>query len=168
MSDTMTTQEIKKREIGYGLRDPFEGERTDLVEQEGEQDGCGEAEDELETANDQRVLDRLDGERIGEERFEMLETDPGAGEEPLRNPVILEGDNDAIHGNVHEDNQPDDSRQHHRLQRDLRFEPFDALPRSAARRSIDERLFVPYDEQHLLESVSSISHSFHLAALMMK
>ena len=84
------------------------------------QDGRGEAEEQAQEAQEDGVAEHALAVDGLEEDLEVLQADPWSLHDGLkaarRTLVVLEGDDDAVHGHILEHQEEQDARDHHQMQ----------------------------------------------------
>ena len=98
--------------IGDRLHGPLEFAVLDLVEKKSEQDGCRESEHDGEQGNNEGIADQAAEIRIGKEPLKpsVPRIHPGAALNASCRLVVLESDNQAVHGLVAEQGEVDQNR----------------------------------------------------------
>ena len=96
--------------------------QVQLVEQQGQNNRRREAERQLQKADTQRVLDRDPELRRIDELVEVLHAGPRASEDAQIELIVLEGQHNAAHGRIAENNQPDKARQNEQIQHPVAFD----------------------------------------------
>ncbi|GBF75012.1 hypothetical protein PA598K_03390 [Paenibacillus sp. 598K] len=91
------------RDVQHGLRQPFEPDHLQLIEQDRQEQRRRERDDQIEEIEHQRVAKREVKVPHAEHFPERLEADPFAAKYPLKEIKVLEGYLNAIHRTVSED-----------------------------------------------------------------
>jgi len=103
------------RQVRHRLDEALEGVPPQLVDQEGEDDRRGEAEDDLEDADGEGVEHEAPEVDAREEVLEVLKAYPLAPEDALYGIEVLERDDRAVHRAVMEHEVVEEDRQEHEV-----------------------------------------------------
>ncbi len=98
------------RKVGNGLDDLLVADVVNLVQEQGEQYRCREREQDPEQADDHGVAEHPIEQRTAEQPLEVMEPRPGAPQDAIHHPVVLEGDEHAVHRLVVKEDEVDDRR----------------------------------------------------------
>src|SRR4051794_36511237 len=91
------------REIDHALNEAPRARLDDAVQQQRQADRGGEVQHQLQQSEDQRVAHSRPEVRVGKQSDEVLEPNPGAGEEPEKWQIALESYDVAEEWQVVED-----------------------------------------------------------------
>ncbi|MNL66010.1 hypothetical protein D3C87_1904170 [compost metagenome] len=80
------------RQVKQALHHPFGQHVPDFIEQHRQNDGSGEAENQLVESDDGRISQYIVEILVREQKGKVVEADPLASYDPLHNLIILEGD----------------------------------------------------------------------------
>ena len=105
------------RQVGDRLHGPLEGGALNLVEDQGQDDGCRETEDELQHADDDGVAEQPDEIRVFEELAKVVEAVPWTAQYALGVSVVHERDADSVDGDVAKDDQDHQRREEQQVER---------------------------------------------------
>ena len=103
------------REIGDTLHQLLEAHVVHGVQQQRQQDRRRESEGDAIGADDERVLQHAQEEIAAEQPLEVLQADPRTAHDAVHHPVVLEGDEGAVHGPVVEQDEEDHRRQQQQI-----------------------------------------------------
>ena len=102
------------RQVAERLHDPLVFLGPQLIQHQGQDDGCGKTEQEFQSGNDDRVPEYVPEIITAEEAAEILQADPRAARDPLQELELLERQRYTVQGTVLEQQLPADYRQDHK------------------------------------------------------
>ncbi|MNS62476.1 hypothetical protein D3C72_955380 [compost metagenome] len=107
------------RQVRDRLNDSLEPYGPDLIQEQGEYNRQREADQELEEADSQRVLNHTPKTLVFQEFPKVVQTHPRRLQHALTNDVFLEGDHNPVHGNIIKYKHPGYPKQSHNLKMSL-------------------------------------------------
>ena len=117
------------RQVAQGLDHPLVFLPPQLVEHQGQDDGCGEAEQEFQSGNNNGILEYIQEVIAVEKPVEVVQADPRASRDALEQLEFLESQRDAVQGAVLEQQVPEDHRDdHHKMKLMLFYPPQEGTP----------------------------------------
>ena len=113
-------------QIGNGLDGLLEFDVSDFIDKQCQQDRCGEGKDEGQAVEHQRVAQNVGEGGVVEKFSEIFQPDPICAGDGGEDVVVLESNDDAIHGDVAENEAQDQSGPDHGLH--LKLVGFEKMP----------------------------------------
>ena len=104
------------RQVQQRLRYALDGAAPDFVEHDRQDDGHREAHQQVHKVQQQRVSQRDGKIAHVENKFEVIQAHPGAARDAPEQIVLLEGDDDADHRLVAEDEIVGDREHQHQVE----------------------------------------------------